>query len=285
LRYPGGKAALGPYISYLLDLCSSPPRDYAEPYCGGAGAGLYLLYHEHVERVLLNDLDECIWSFWFSALHRTDAFVDLVTTTPVTLESWHEQRAILADTSSDVLARGFATFFLNRTNRSGIIRARPIGGLNQTGRWKIDARYNAPRLIERLRRLAQYKNRIVLSRENGADFVRRLASDSDTFIYADPPYLVKSGGLYMNAMEWHDHEDLAVVLRDAECPWFLTYDADERVQALYPENPIAGYRLKHTAGRQRIGAETGVFSRRLELGSLMALPSGDGEWLRQRRPA
>ncbi len=281
LRYPGGKAALAPFVAYLIDSCSKRPRDYAEAFCGGAGVGLHLLHHEHVERVFLNDLDERIWAFWHSVLFETEGFVERVQKTPVTVESWHEQRLLLADSGATALQRGFATFFLNRTNRSGILRARPIGGLEQTGQWKIDARYNVSRLIERLDRLSRYRNRIVLSRRDGADFVRELEAQDDVFIYADPPYLTKGAYLYLNAMGWEDHGVLAGAMQESRHPWLVTYDDDDRVEKLYPRSAIARYRLKHTAGRQRVGNEMGVFSNRLKVKELMRLPSGDGEWLRK----
>ena len=40
------------------------------------------------------------------------------------------------------LGLGFSTFFLNRTNHSGILNGGMIGGKAQTGDWKLDARFN-----------------------------------------------------------------------------------------------------------------------------------------------
>lgn len=280
LRYPGGKAALAPFVGYLCESFARPPREYAEPFTGGAGVGLYLLQNEYVERIYLNDLDRRIWAFWHGVLYETEAFIDRVCRTPVSIASWHEQRTVLDDDNASLLDQGFAAFFLNRTNRSGILGARPIGGLDQTGKWKIDARYHTAALIERIRRLGRYRNRVRLSCQDGAAFVAQLDDAERVFVYADPPYLSRGAELYMNAMQWSDHVSLADEMRSHSGPWMVTYDDDERVETLYLHHAIARYRLKHTAGRQRVGTEIAVFSSGMPVNHLMALPSGDGEWLR-----
>jgi putative adenine-specific DNA methyltransferase len=42
---------------------------------------------------------------------------------------------------------------MNRTNRSGILKAGVIGGKNQNGTYKIDARFNKNSIIERIKKL------------------------------------------------------------------------------------------------------------------------------------
>lgn len=49
---------------------------------------------------------------------------------------------LLNSEKHSMLEIGFATFFLNRTNRSGILKAGVIGGKAQLGKWKIDVRFN-----------------------------------------------------------------------------------------------------------------------------------------------
>ena len=259
LRYPGGKGRLGTFVAELIAAQQRRATRYVEPFAGGAGVGLSLLYHEHVDEIVLNDIDAGIAAFWRALFEMPEQFIELVRHADVTIEEWHRQHEIHEQRRSDDLELGFATFFLNRTNRSGILGGRPIGGLQQTGKWLIDARYDGERLAERMRRLATFATRVTICSEDGIDLVTRALEDEETFIYADPPYLQKGDDLYLDTMQWEDHERLAAVLADAT-GWFLTYDHDPRVLRLYPHLRCASFRTAHTAGVQHVGSEYAVFS-------------------------
>lgn len=170
--------------------------------CRGAGAALSLLLLEKVHRVVINDYDPAIYSFWDSAVNNNAEFIKLVESTPVTIDQWELQKKIYkaADTS-DRLSLGFATFFLNRTNRSGILNAGPIGGKQQLGEWKVDARYNKQSLIEKIKLVGLYSDRITVLNKDGASVIERYAKDPKSFFYVDPPYFVKGADLYLNAFQ------------------------------------------------------------------------------------
>ncbi|HVW16906.1 MAG TPA: DNA adenine methylase, partial [Solirubrobacteraceae bacterium] len=228
LRYPGGKGRLAAFIGRLIE--SQPVRasTYVEPFAGGAGVGLRLLFDEYVEQVVLNDLNPGIAAFWRAILEDTDSFLDLIADADLSVEEWHRQRAQYRDGGSD-LQLGFATFYLNRTNRSGILDARPIGGLEQTGKWLIDARFNKDKLSHRVRVLSRYASRITVCEQDGVGLAETYLGDPEFFMYADPPYLVEGDDLYLHAMSWDDHQRLARMLKAAPNGWFLTYDADSRI--------------------------------------------------------
>ena len=264
LRYPGGKGRLGQFVAEIIATQPRRASRYVEPFAGGAGVGLSLLYHEHVDEIVLNDVDAGVAAFWRALFEQPDELIELVRNASVTIDEWHRQRAIHQDQPDDDLQFGFATFFLNRTNRSGILDSRPIGGLGQTGKWLIDARYDGDRLAERMRRLASFATRVSISSEDGVDVVSRELQVEGTFIYADPPYLQKGDDLYLDTLQWEDHQRLAAVLGDAT-GWFLTYDHDPRVLRLYPHLRCASFGIAHTAGVQHVGSEYAVFARDLIL--------------------
>lgn len=282
LRYPGGKGRLGTFVAELLAAQPRRATRYVEPFAGGAGVGLSLLYHEHVDEIVLNDIDAGVAAFWRALFELPDELIELVRHADVTIEEWHRQYEIHGERSSDDLQLGFATFFLNRTNRSGILNGRPIGGLKQTGRWLIDARYDGERLAERMRRLATFATRVTICSEDGIELVSRALEDEDTFIYADPPYLQKGDDLYLDTLKPEDHQRLADVLADAT-GWFLTYDHDPRVLRLYPHLRCASFGIAHTAGVQHVGSEYAVFSHDLVLTRLHHL-GHDARFI-GRRPA
>ena len=275
LRYPGGKGALAPFLGRIIGLQSEAMDTYVEPFAGGAGAALRLLYDEYIERIMLNDIDPGVFAMWRSIVFRTDEFVDRILTEPINIDRWREMREIHRNPeNTEELELGFATFFLNRTNRSGILNANPIGGLEQTGRWKIDARFPRSDLAARIRLIGTYRNRIVIEGRDGIEICKEYLPRSRTFLYVDPPYLNKGGGLYFDTLTWADHQELAQVLRrNRGCQWLLTYDHDERVPELYSGLRCADFNIAHTAARQHVGQEYAVFSDGLRIDNLMGLSS------------
>jgi DNA adenine methylase len=281
LRYPGGKAKLGPYFARLLANQSTPIDTYAEPYAGGAGAGLYLLSERYVDRLLINDLNPGIAAFWRSMLSSAEEFIELVEAEEVSVRSWYRHREIYMNPKgiSD-LELGFATFFLNRCNRSGILNARPIGGLAQTGNWKIDARFNRQGLIARIRHVHRQAAQISVTQKDALEFVATVSHRmTPVLLYADPPYLVKGEDLYMSAQSWEDHERLARVLLRTRHPWILTYESDHRIRSLYRSNRCLSYSISHTAQEQKVGSEFMLFSRALKVGDVSVSSKRKGTWL------
>lgn len=195
LRYPGGKASLLDFLSKIIEL-NEPINAYIEPYAGGAGAALGLLFKGHVERIILNEFDEAIYRFWHVILHNTEGFLKKINNVRISIKVWNRQKKIFYNYESNKnnsdLDFAFATFFLNRCNRSGILQAGPIGGKRQLGEWKIDARFNKKNLAQRIKKIAAYKDRIELFNLDAVDFMKNqltnLNLDSKkTLVYLDPP--------------------------------------------------------------------------------------------------
>lgn len=258
LRYPGGKAKLFPFFAELVKLNSLFGVEYCEPYAGGAGLAIQLLVNGYVDRISINDVDESIYAFWMSALHDTDRFCKLIERTPLTVDEWHRQQSIWAKNASrDPLRIGFATYFLNRTNRSGIIAgAGPIGGYDQRGKWKIDARLVRAKQIENLRSLAKFSKQIEVTNEDAIPFFRKKAKRKDALVYLDPPYFVKGRKLYTNFYEEEDHLKIA---REAErkrrLNWVVSYDDVPQIRDMYSSFDPIVYRLNYSAGEKALGTE------------------------------
>ncbi len=281
LRYPGGKGSLGSFVGGLIDNCLPRPQVYVEPFAGGAGVALRLVVEEYVECVVLNDFHRGVSAFWRAILYDTAEFVEMMERTPIDIDTWHIQKAIFEDQKSSGLELGFATFFMNRTNHSGILGARPIGGLDQAGKWAIDARFNKPGLRARIEFIARYKDRISVKQQDALTLLKDMDNDwSQSFIYSDPPYLQKSADLYLNNLSWSDHVTLACLLRSRGGTWMITYDADDRVtDELYPDLRAARFGIAHTAGRQRLGDEIVVFSDNCVVENMVGVGSGTANWL------
>jgi len=271
LRYPGGKARFAAFIASLMQLNGLEGGHYAEPYAGGAGVALDLLYSGVASHVHINDYDEAVHAFWESATRHPEELMRLVRDTPVTMDQWYHWRSMLrGERQGSLVERGFATLFLNRTNRSGILKAGVIGGKAQDGAYRLDARYKTAQILERLERIARHANRILVYREDASAFLKRCANQlpSRSLIYLDPPYYVKGQELYRNYYEHEDHVRIAELICSARFPhsWVVSYDAVDEIQQMYRLARSVRYGLHYTAQSRYVGSEIMFFSRDLDLG-------------------
>jgi DNA adenine methylase len=240
LRYPGGKAAIADFFASVLSVNNIGRNGvYCEPYAGGAGVALTLLLTGKVERIIINDYDECIAAFWRSILREPQRFVDAIRDCDVSVETWQKQRHIYDQRAGhDEFTLGFATFFLNRCNRAGILpKAGPIGGRKQTGRDTIAARFKKEVLISRIEQIATVSERIEFENSDAISFLKRLqqlSASSNLFVYLDPPYYVRGKELYYNFYQQKNHLDLSNYMRGFTThKWIMTYDNCQEIREMY----------------------------------------------------
>lgn len=271
LRYPGGKAKLAPHFRKIFELNHLCDGVYVEPYAGGAGVALDLLILEYVREIYLNDLDPGVYKFWKAVLDHTETLCRMIKDTRINITSWKQQKETLRNQSNhSIIDVAFAFLFLNRTNRSGIVRGGPIGGINQNGNWKIDARYNVDGLIARIEKIARYRSRIQLSNKDALEFLTDIttALQGDTLIYLDPPYYAKGQRLYRNTYEHSDHAALAdFVTSSLGHQWVVSYDDLPEIRKLYRGQKRTRYTLSYSAREYRQGNEIIFYSPSLRIPS------------------
>lgn len=267
LRYPGGKGAIGNFIKLVLCQNSLLDGHYVEVYAGGAGIAWPLLFEEYVQHVYINDLSKPLFAFWQSVLEDTDVICKLICDTLVTIQEWHRQKNIqLKPENYSPTEFGFSTFFLNRTNRSGILQGGVIGGKAQNSKWKLDARFNKKDLIKRIQRIARYSNRISLYNLDAACFIEEVLPSlpPKALVYLDPPYYVKGQELYENHYSPDDHMKLAsFVTHKIKQPWIVSYDAVPKIIELYNRYRSIHYALSYSAQDRYAGSEIMFFSQNL----------------------
>ena len=272
LRYPGGKGKLAYYLKGVIKHNSLLDCHYIEPFAGGAGVALELLMQEYVHKITINDYDPAIYSFWHSILNNCEEFCEKIHQTEVSMNTWYEQKKILGENSfDDLLSLGFAAFFMNRTNRSGILNAGVIGGKAQAGKWKLDVRFNKEDLINRIKKIAAYKDRIVIQNKDTLDLLIDLSMNSheNTLMYLDPPYYVKGQELYRNFYEHQDHVDIKnQLLQMPILHWVVTYDNAEQIKKIYKGQTTIDFDLQYSAQAKRVGSEVIIFSKNLKIPSV-----------------
>lgn len=263
LRYPGGKSKLFRFLSSVIYENSLNGCTYIEPYAGGSGLALALLGAGWVSKITLNDADPIIYKFWKSVLGNSDELCKLVSDTPVTLETWYKQKEVIENASEhDDLEIGFATFFLNRTNRSGIIKgAGVIGGYSQKGNYLIDARYYRETMINRIEAIAKISGKIKFFNKDAIAFCGTHVSGKNTLTYLDPPYYEKGHRLYRNFYKPSDHLTVQNMVRDKlKGHWVVSYDNAPEIRAIYDDFRPLIYTIPHTATVRRQGQEAIFFS-------------------------
>jgi len=275
LRYPGGKNCIFPFVSRLFYENQMIGVRYAEPYAGGAGLALRLLFEGYVDHIYINDLDVSIYAFWRTIVENSDEFCDWIENAEITIENWKKHKEIQKKSESvSFYELAKSTFFLNRTNISGVIKGGVIGGIEQLGKYKIDARFNKQDLIKRIKKIYRAKNRITVSNYDGIQFINNLdKKKKEIFIYLDPPYLKKGADLYMNYYLPQDHRRLSKNVKNLHKKWMVSYDNQEFIFNLYAEKRKLMHKLSQSASN-RVGDEIFIFSEKVQfVDSMNALKS------------
>lgn len=275
LRYPGGKASIAAFLSRTIELNDLTGCSYFEPFAGGAGAALRLLRKDVVSEIHLNDLDPCIAVFWRAVLNESERFADAILSIPVNILEWRKQQRIYQrGDASKPFDLGFATFYLNRCNRSGVLcGAAPIGGYAQTGQWKIDARFGRKNLAERVIKVAQKREQIHITNMDAHKFlVKHLPRGYErkrVFAYLDPPYYSNGNRLYMNFYSCKAHKDLARYMREqSTLKWIMSYDDAQFIRGLYETFTIRHLSIQYSLQRKQRAQELLITPSQVQLPAL-----------------
>ncbi len=268
LRYPGGKNKLSAFIAKIC-IDNNIKGHYVEPYSGGASVALFLLMEGFVEKITINDHDRSIYAFWHSALNETNQLCEMIENAELTIEEWRKQKEIQQNKkSTNLLELGFSTFYLNRTNRSGIINAGVMGGFEQSGNYLMDCRFNKVELIDRIRKIANRKKQIRLYKKDAVRLIDKIQNEADnenTFFYFDPPYYLKASTLYMNHYKKENHQIVSEKIKSIQnIKWIVSYDNVPQIKKLYSNYQKKEFSLKHTAYEIREGKEILFFSKNIK---------------------
>lgn len=261
MRYPGGKRKLSNFVKLLMLRNELVGAEYVEPYAGGASVALALLFEEYAAHVHINDLNPSVYALWKAVLDEPEEMCRRITEVEVTVDEWHRQRAIQDLDDPDGLDLAFSTFFLNRTSRSGVIGGGIIGGYDQKGKWKIDARFNRADLTQRIRKIGRFASRITVSGMDASQLItEHVASLDRPFLYLDPPYYAKGADLYQSFYRHDDHAEIASLVAGLEAPWIVSYDATSEIEGLYGSFRNMRYDLYYSAADRYHGSEVMFFS-------------------------
>ena len=269
LRYPGGKTKLYDKVVAILKQNGIKDAIYVEPFAGGCGLAIKLLLCNDVSSIIINDIDPSIFAFWYCVLYKTEELNSRLAECKITIKERDRQIKVLTDANHrSTIDIGFATLFLNRTNISGILNAGPIGGREQAGKDKLDARFNKTVLKDKIIAIADKRERISLHNLDVIDFVDKVLpkyESSKLFLNFDPPYVKKGQELYLNHFSMEDHRRLRDKVSQCNQYWVITYDYNDSILDLYSSFDYERIQLNHSAGSMKKGEEVIIYSKNLRM--------------------
>lgn len=259
LRYPGGKSQIIKNVQRIIENNGYGHRIYVEPFAGGFGVGISLLVNNIVQHAVINDSDIHVFHFWDAVLHQSEALIELVLTTPISLQEREKQKNIYNDPTSDVLQDGFATLYLNRVNYSGVLFAGPIGGHKQQSQYSLGCRFNRNGIAQRIRTVAELHERIRLYNLDASVLIEEELHHEigQSFYNIDPPYVKKGKSLYNEYYDEQGHRAFEEVIHQNlyASPWIVTYDNCDLIREIYHGYHIHEFELFHSAHDREKGTE------------------------------
>lgn len=292
LRYPGGKGRMADALAeiFLAQFGLLDVEVWGEPFAGGAGAGLHLLDRGVVDEVWLTERNRGLAAFWRAVVGDAGQLAARVRACRPDMSSWHAAREVLAAAEGSEalpdLDLAFAALLINRCSRSGMVNSRvgPIGGKRQNGRWNLRSRWNGEGLADRIEAIGRLGHRIRVSEGDAVAHIAELNGsvgiEDEVLLFVDPPYLVQGNRIYANGMTFDDHKNLADALTHCAARWLLTYDSDDRVLGLYPEQRVLAYDIACTTNRAHVDEEYAVLSDNLAVrDDQRLLTTGGRRWV------
>lgn len=272
LRYPGGKAKMYKEIITLFIKNNISKPIYIEPFAGGCGLALKLLKNKLVRKLILNDIDKSIYSFWYSVLNYNSDFCKMIEVAEITLNSREKQKEIQShknkiniNNKDDILLLGFSTFYLNRVNRSGIIKGGVMGGNQQNGNYKMNCRFNKKGLIDRIEEIGSYHDRITFYNLDAIKFIDKIVTKQkrEVFVFFDPPYYKKGSELYTNFYNHQNHLDLSAEITNMKETWIITYDNCDEIKNMYRNFKIDEFNINYSLQEKKKEKEIMIFCNKL----------------------
>lgn len=272
IRYPGGKSKLYPLVSTVIEENGFAGCTYAEAYCGGAGLAIKLLLKNQVSKIVLNDIDPAVYSMWDAIVNHAEELCSFLCNVPLNIDEWKSRKSFFDSAKRPSLELGKTALFLNRTNRSGILRGGPIGGMSQTGKYRLDARFNRKNLCEKVVAIANRASDIEIYNEDAVDFIDHKLSQKKEGLFAnfDPPYVLKGPGLYENHYTDEDHKNVAAKIASCSFAWMVTYDSSPLIERLYSNFSMYEVNVGYSAASTKMGKEV------LIAGSQIIIPDSLG---------
>jgi DNA adenine methylase len=236
-RYPGGKTWLVPWIRKWIQALPFRPRNFVEPFAGGAIVGLTVAFERLAQKVVLIELDDDVASVWRTILgNDADWLAKAIMRFELTPESAY--KVVSTQPRSDRL-HAFQTLLRNRVNHGGILA--PGSGVLKHGEngKGIKSRWYPETLARRIKEIGALKKEVTIRfiHGDGIEIMRR-HDDVRTLFFIDPPYTAggKKAGNRLYVHSQIDHRDLFGTVKKLQGDFLMTYDTADEVMEMACEH-------------------------------------------------
>ena len=231
-RYPGGKTWLIPQIRRWLSSKEQKPREFVEPFAGGAIAGLTVAFECLAEHVIMVELDEDVASVWHTILGGEGKWL---AERILSFEfSYHNVQKMLSTIPTNLRERAFQTILRNRVCHGGILA--PGAGLIKNGEngKGIKSRWYPETLRKRILNIVAIKNRMAFVQGDGIGIIKEKRSSAAVVFFIDPPYTAggKRAGTRLYTHFDLDHEKLFNIVSGVKGDFLMTYDNADEIREL-----------------------------------------------------
>ncbi|MCQ4574336.1 MAG: DNA adenine methylase [Candidatus Brocadiales bacterium] len=238
LRYPGSKNNLVKYIKKVLDFNEFKPDVLVEPFVGGGSVSLNFLLNNWVNKVIIADKDRLIYSFWKVVFNDPKCLIKFIKNVDINVENFCKYKKIATSKEASNKKFAEACIFLNRTSFSGILKdsTGPIGGKKQNAKYKINCRFNRKLLIEKIKYISHFKNRVIVlpyGWEKTIRYAEKVKQNNKIFFYFDPPFYKKGNRLYRHYFNEKEHLELSKAIKRLKNKWILSYDKAQEIKKMY----------------------------------------------------
>lgn len=218
--YIGGKSYVVAWLDSFIDYNK---KTYVELFAGGAN----LLWYKKPHRIeIINDVYDNIVNFYIQLKTNYKALQNILTDIPYsrTLRNNIRQQGY----SKDALTRAAEWYYLQQSSFGG----------QESGGFAISYIKSKTETIQnRLKDFKWYSDRlryVHIENKSYSDILESIKNNSDIFIYADPPYIVRNDrSTYVHDFKIEDHINLAKQLNQMKCKVMLSYYLTPELKKFY----------------------------------------------------
>lgn len=202
---------------------------FVDVFVGGGSVAVGIANNFPSAKIVINDLDEYIWSFW-TVICTKDGLEKLISYIiqykKPTVEDFRAWRQKANEKNLSTVDKAFLALFFNRTTFSGIFNSGPIGGFDQSGKYKIGCRYNASHMSGMVRSLSEtfLNKKVQCYRKDYVDMLKEYKDKEEALLYLDPPYMKQGHLLYNHHMKSEQYAEMANLLKGCKAKWLVSHD-------------------------------------------------------------
>ncbi len=233
-RYPGGKTWFVPRIRQWLTTLPWCPKEFIEPFAGGAIVGLTVAFEKLAEHVVLVEIDEQVGAVWQAIIEdgQGEWLAQEIEKFVLTPDNVHQ---IISNRDLPVSETALQTIIHNRVSRGGIL-AKGAGFVKYGEQGKgLVSRWYPQTLSKRIRAIHSIRQRLSFVWGDGLESIRQHIDRPDVVLFIDPPYTAGSGKRAGNRLYTHselDHQSLFVLMEKVRGDFLMTYDNNREIHRM-----------------------------------------------------